>query len=184
MPWFLKAAQAGSPYAQYQIGNGLLLGRGCQADPRKGEFWLRKAAQADQPDAQATLAEHLLKDGSNPESVQQAIALLRRASKNGNVTTKLMLAAVLAATPVAGAGDPAGALTLADDIESDYKHDPTLWEIRAAAHASSGKFDMAVKAQSQALAEAKDLGWDLSLLETRQTAYSAKKRWSGDLLAF
>jgi TonB family protein len=184
MPWFLKAAQAGSSYAQYQIGTGLLLGRGCQADARKGEFWLQRAAQADQPDAQAALAEHLLKDGSNPESVQQAIALLRRASKSGNVTAKLMLAAVLAATPIAGAGDPAGALMLADNIESGYKHDPSLWEVRAAAYASSGKFGAAIRAQAQALVEATDLGWDLSLLQTRQAAYSAGKIWTGDLLAF
>jgi TPR repeat protein len=32
LPWFLKAAQAGAPYAQYQIGTGLLSGRGCQCD--------------------------------------------------------------------------------------------------------------------------------------------------------
>ena len=47
LPWFLKAAQAGAPYAQYQIGTGLLSGRGCQCDTGKGEIWLQKAAQAD-----------------------------------------------------------------------------------------------------------------------------------------
>src|ERR1700733_1563396 len=107
LPWFLKAAQAGSPYAQYQIGTGLLNGRGCQCDTAKGDIWLEKAAQADQPDAQVTLAEHLLRDHPTPESVSGALVWLQRAAKNGNSSAKLYLAALLATNPQPNVHDPA-----------------------------------------------------------------------------
>ena len=70
VPWFLKAAQAGVPYAQFQIGTGLLNGRGCLCEESKGEIWLEKAAQADQADAQVSLAEYLLRGKQGAESLQ------------------------------------------------------------------------------------------------------------------
>jgi uncharacterized protein len=184
LPWFVKAAQAGAPYAEYQVGTGLLQGHGCQCDTRKGEIWLQKAAQADQPDAQVSLAEYLLKDSSNRESVTGAVVWLTRAADHGNSTAKLMLAAVLAASPAEGVIDPARALMLSDNIEREYRHDPSLWEIRAAAYASRGDYDPALKAQSQALKEAANLGWDLTLLNRRQTLYASRQTWSGNLLQF
>ena len=95
-----------------------------------------------------------------------------------------MLGAVLAASPVAGVIDPARALMLTDSIESEYRKDPSLWEIRAAAYASQGKFDAATKAQSRALTEATDLGWDLTLLKQRQSLYASAQTWTGNLLEF
>jgi TPR repeat protein len=91
MPWFLKAAQAGAPYAQYQIGTGLLSGRGCQCDAGKGEIWLEKAAQADEPDAQVSLAEYLLKGNPDQELIREALVWLERGAKQGNGAAKLRL---------------------------------------------------------------------------------------------
>jgi hypothetical protein len=184
LPWFLKAAQAGAPYAQYQIGTGLLIGHGCQCDTGKGEVWLEKAAQADQADAQVSLAEFLLKDKSNREAVTGAMVWLERAAKQGNSSAKLLLSAILAANPSTDMRDPARALSLANSLEHDYKHDPSLWEIRAAANASRGDYKTAVKAESQAITEATSLGWDLAQLQKRQSLYTSQQAWSGYLLEF
>jgi TonB family protein len=184
LPWFLKAAQAGAPYAQYQIGTGLLSGRGCQCDAGKGEIWLEKAAQADQPDAQVSLAEYLLKGNPDKEAIRGATVWLERAAKQGNSAAKLRLSAILAASPLKEFRDPGRALVLADSLEHELKHDPTLWEIRAAARASRADFKAATKEQTQAIAEAKRLGWDLSQLNQRQAAYASAQPWTGDLLTF
>jgi len=184
VPWFLKAAQAGAPYAQYQIGTDLLLGRGCQCDSTKGEIWLEKAAQADQTDAQVSLAEFLLRDRPNSDSLAGALVWLERAAKNGNASAKLLLSAVLAANPAPEIRDPTRALALADNIEREYKNDPSLWEIRAAANASRGDYRAAVKAEAKALSEAGSLGWDLAPLKQRQELYVAERSWSGNLLDF
>jgi hypothetical protein len=184
LPWFLKAAQAGAPYAQYQIGTGLLQGRGCQCDSTKGEIWLQKAAQADQPDAQVSLAEYLLKAEPTRESVAGAVVWLERAARQGNGSAKLLLSGILAATPISVVRDPPRALTLADSLERDYKIDPSFWEIRAAANASRGDFKAAIKEQSKAVSEATRLGWDLAHLQQRQSLYESGRPWSGNLFAF
>jgi uncharacterized protein len=182
LPWFLKAAQAGARYAQYQVGLGLLNGRGCHCDTAKGEIWLEKAAQADQPDAQASLAEYFLRDSANPTAVSGALAWLERGAKQGNDSAKLQLAAVLAAYPTNR--DPARALTLADSLQHDHENDPTLWEIRAAANAQKGDYKAATRTQSRAISQAKDLGWDLAKLTERETLYQSGRAWTGNLLEF
>lgn len=184
VPWFLKAAQAGSPYAQYQIGTGLLNGRGCQCDSVKGEIWLEKAAQADQPDAQVSLAEYLLKGKPTTEATQGAVVWLERAVKQNNVAAKLLLSSILAANPFADIRDPSRALALTDGVQHLYKGDPSFWEIRAAAFASRTDFKAAIKEQSQALNEAARLGWDLAPLQLRAALYAAHQPWRGDLLNF
>jgi TonB family protein len=184
LPWFLKAAQAGAPYAQYEVGTGLLLGRGCQCDAGKGEIWLEKAAQNDQPDAQVSLAEYLLRDQSNPEAVTSALVWLDRAVNKGSNTAKLRLAAILAANPSAEIRNPTRALSLSEGLDRDYGRDPSLWEIRAAAEASRGDFKAALKAESEAISGATRLGWDMAALNARQSAYRSNQAWTGDLFAF
>jgi TonB family protein len=184
LPWFLRAAQAGAPYAQYQVGTGLLRGRGCQCDSGKGEIWLQKAAQADQSDAQVSLAEYMLKGEPTRESVNGAVVWLERGAKQGNAAAKLLLAGILAATPIREIRDPPRALTLADSLERDYKIDPSFWEIRAAANASRGDYKAAVKAESHAMNEATRLGWDLAPLQQRRSLYESGQPWTGNLLAF
>jgi TPR repeat protein len=184
VPWFLKAAQAGAPYAQYQIGTGLLNGRGCQCDNTKGEIWLEKAAQADQADAQVSLAEYLLKGKPSTEALQGAVVWLERAVKQNNMTSKLMLSAILAASPFADMRDPARALALTDGIQRTYKEDPSFWEIRAAAFASRDDYNAAAKAQSRALSEAARLEWDSAPLRQRASLYASHQPFRGDLLNF
>jgi TPR repeat protein len=184
LPWFLKAAQAGAPYAQFQIGTGLLNGRGCQCDNIKGEIWLEKAAQADQSDAQVSLAEYLLKGKPSTEALQGAMVWLERAVKQNNISAKLLLSSILAANPFADIRDPARALALTDGVQHIYKQDPSYWEIRAAAFASRADYNAAIKAQSQALSEATRLGWDLAPLQQRASLYGSHQPWHGDLLNF
>jgi len=184
LPWFLKAAQAGSSYAQYQIGTGLLNGRGCQCDNIKGEIWLEKAAQADESDAQVSLAEYLLRGKPSSEALQGAMIWLERAVKQNNVSAKLLLSSILAANPFADIRDPARALALTDGMQHMYKEDPSYWEIRAAALASRADYNAANKAQSQALNEATRLGWDLAPLQQRASLYASHQPWHGDLLNF
>lgn len=179
----MKAAQAGAPYAQYQIGTGLLAGRGCQCDAVKGEIWLEKAAQADQPDAQVSLAEYLLRDSSD-HNVEGALVWLERAAKQDNDAAKMRLAAVLAANPSSQIRNPERALRLSEGLERGHRYDPTLWEIKAAAAAAQADFKTAVKAQNEALSRAKKLEWDLAAMTARQTEYSSNRAWTGDLLAF
>jgi TonB family protein len=184
LPWFLKAAQAGAPYAEFQVGTGLLMGRGCHCDETKGEIWLEKAAQADQADAQVSLAEYLLKDASKREAVAGALVWLERAAKQGNDAGKLYLSAILAASPSAEVRDPGRALALVESLDHDYKNDPSVGEIRAAAYAARGDYQAAVKAQLEAISRAKDLGWDLTKLAQRQTVYASHQAWTGNLLEF
>jgi uncharacterized protein len=184
LPWFLKAAQAGAPYAQYQIGTGLLRGRGCQCDNNKGELWLQKAAQADQADAQVSLAEFLLRDKPSAESLAGAMVWLERAVKQENDSAKLLLSAILAANPSADIRDPPRALALSDSLPREYKRDPSLLEIRAAAYASRGDYAGASKAQTQAMEEATRLGWNLQPLQQRAATYASRQSWYGDLLNF
>lgn len=184
MPWFLKAAQAGSPYAQYQIGTGLLHGRGCQCDNIKGEIWLEKAAQSDQSDAQVSLAEYLLKGKPSTDAVRGAMVWLERGVKQDNFTAELMLSSILAANPSDDIRDPVRALSLTDGMQHTFNEDPSFWEIRAAAFASRADYSAAIKAQAKALSEATRLGWDLSPMQQRASVYAARQPWHGDLLNF
>ena len=184
MPWFLKAAQAGAPYAQYQVGVGLLQGHGCHCDTAKGEIWLEKAAQADQPDAEVSLAEYLMKSHPDGHAVTAAMNWLERAVKQGNLYGKLRLSAILAASPTAGVRNSSRALALADELKGQYDHDPSLWEIRAAAYASRGDYKAAANAESKAISLATRLGWDLTALGQRQSLYASGKARTGDLLDF
>ncbi|HVC02866.1 MAG TPA: energy transducer TonB [Steroidobacteraceae bacterium] len=184
LPWFLKAAQAGVPYAQYQVGMGLLKGHGCLCDPGKGQIWLEKAAQAGQPDAEVGLAEYLLQDHPPEHAVTAAITWLDRAVSQGNIYGKLRLAAILASNPSADVRDPDRALTLADQAKREYSHDPSLWEIIAAANASRGNYKAAVRDEAHAIALAKRLRWDLTALRQRESRYASGSAWTGNLLAF
>jgi TonB family protein len=184
LPWFVKAAQAGAPYAQYQVGTGLLSGRGCQCDEGKGEIWLQKAAQADEPDAQVTLAEHLLRGKQNNESVAGALVWLERAARTGNSSAKLYLAALLAASPAPEVRNPKRAVELADAIAKVFGSYPSLSEIRAAAAAALGDYKTAGKYETQAVEQATKLSWDVSPLIARKTLYESQRPWTGDLLAF
>src|SRR5437016_2124126 len=72
VPWFLKAAQAGSRTGQYMIGSSLLFGMGCRCEENKGETWLRRAAEADEPNAQVALAAYALRGVADDKNTRLA----------------------------------------------------------------------------------------------------------------
>jgi uncharacterized protein len=184
LPWFLKAAQAGIPVAQYQVGYSLLKGWGCTCEENKGLDWLRRAAQGGQPDAEVTLAMYALKGTPDEERSRQAKLWLEQAATSGSHDGKLYLAALLAATPDAASRDPGRALKLLDEVFRGVNDDPTAFEIRAAAHASAGQFEDAVKSERKAVAMAQALKWDVAPLNERLSHYVVKQAWYGTLLEF
>jgi hypothetical protein len=126
----------------------------------------------------------MLKGNPDQELIRGALVWLERAARQGNGAAKLRLSAILAANPVRNLRDPTRALQLVESLDHEMKHDPSLWEIRAAANASRADFKAATKAQAQAILEAKRLDWDLTHLNLRQAAYASAQAWTGDLLAF
>jgi uncharacterized protein len=184
LPWFLKSAQAGVAAAQYQVGYSLLKGWGCDCEVNKGLDWLRRAAQGGQPDAEVTLAMYALKGTPDAERSRQAKLWLEQAAASGSHDGKLYLAALLAAAPDEKARDPARGLKLLDEVFRGVDDDPTAFEIRAAAQASAGQFEQAVKSERKALSMAQALNWDLTPLNERLGRYVARQPWYGNLLEF
>jgi uncharacterized protein len=184
LPWFLKSAQAGMSLAQYQVGFSLLKGWGCNCEENKGLDWLRRAAQAGQPDAEVTLAMYALKGSPDEERSRQAKLWLEQAAASGSHDGKLYLSALLATAPEAEGGDPRRALRLLDEVFRGVKDDPTAFEIRAAAQASTGEFKEAVQSEHKAIAMAQRLKWDVTPLNERLANYMGNQPWRGRLLDF
>jgi TonB family protein len=183
LPWFLKAAQAGEPLAQYQVGEHLLQGWGCRCEDNKALFWLQRAAAAGQGDAQVAIAAQLLKAGKNADSIASAMDWLERAVTSKNRDAKFYLAALLAAGPDIARHNPKRALQLVKEVSSDVDQDPTADEIRAAAYASMRDFSSAQKSENKAIKKATYLGWDLTQLHERASHYEQREAWSGNLFA-
>lgn len=183
LPWFLKAAQSGSRAAQFEVGNALMGGWGCQCDDRKGLVWLRRAAEADEPNAQVALAGYALRGNPDAASTRKAAVWLERAAARQDPYAMLYLSALLAATPVAELRDPNRALQLVKGANR-VRDDPTPFEIRAAAQAGSGDFAAAVRNEREAVAMATKLEWNLAPLNERLARYESRQPWYGDLLAF
>jgi TPR repeat protein len=191
LPWLVKAAQAGEAVAQYQVAQDLLLGRGCRRDEIKGLKWMRIAAEQNEPDADVALAMRRLRGTPSATDVTAAEGWLERAVAqreeddfpNSSDDARLLLAAILAATPQDSLRNPARALELLKGVH-DVDEDPTPFDIRAAAQAAEGDFSDAVSSEQAAISRARELGWDLSPLEQRLSLYQSHKPWYGSLLEF
>jgi len=189
--WLIKAAQAGAPVAQFEVAHDLLLGRGCRRDERKGLKWLQMAAEQDEPDADITLATRLLRGTPSAGDVTQAKGWLERVVgqreddgiPNSSQDARLLLAAILAATPQASLRDPARALDLLKEVH-DVDVDPTPFEVAAAAQAAEANFSDAARSEQAAISRAGQLGWDLAPLQQRLSLYQSGKPWYGSLLQF
>lgn len=182
--WFLKAAQAGVPYAQYLVGIGML-----EIDPyasrvrnQKGLVWLQLAAANGRPEAKFALANYRLRTDPAATSDGTVFAWLEDAAKAGHRDGTLYLAALLAASPDPQRRDPARALTLVDTNQWDFDSDPTALEVMAAANAQSGKFAEAALLQNRAIRGAEQFKWDITPLKARLGNYQARKAWTGNLL--
>jgi TonB family protein len=183
LPSITRAAQAGLKEAQYQVGESLLLGRGCEADERKATLWLQMAAQQEEPNAQVALAKIALSSGS--ADTGRAMEWLTRAAAADPHRAAKYLASLLAASPKEAVRDPAKALEVLQGMKPRFEGDPgepdTL-EIRAAALANSDKFDEAVQAQKEAIRLAAALKWNTASMQQRLSGYEQRQRWYGELL--
>jgi uncharacterized protein len=182
--WFLKAAQAGLPYAQYLVGIDLLR-IDSHADARenqKGLAWLQLAAANGRAEAKFALANYQLRTNSAATSDATVFAWLEDAAKAGHRDGTLYLAALLAASPDPTRRDPARALTLVDLSKWDFDSDPTACEVIAAARAQRGEFDDAVSMQQRAIRGAQRFKWDIGPLKERLANYQSHSKWTGNLL--
>lgn len=183
LPWIERSAQAGFASAQYQLGESLLTGRGCEPDSDKAIQWITIAAQQDQPEAEVSLARLLLKAGPSYDA-QKALFWLNRAAEQGGVRANKYLAALLASSTEERIRDPVRALDLIAKVDRGDAKEPTTIEIRAAALANSGDFKAAVKSQSLAIDRAAILNWDVSPMKVRLEAYKNSQPWYGELIPF
>jgi uncharacterized protein len=182
--WFLKAAQAGLPYAQYLLGVSLLR-LDSKADPaenQKGLVWLQLAAANGRADAKFALANYRLRTDPSAPSDATVFAWLEDAAKAGHRDGTLYLAALLAAGPDAARRDPQRALTLVDLGKWDFDSDPTALEVRAAAYGQSAKFENAESTQQRAIGAAQRFKWDVSAMRARLDRYRSRAAWTGNLL--
>jgi|KBSMisStaDraftv2_1062788.scaffolds.fasta_scaffold14033_1 TPR repeat protein len=184
LPWFLKSAQAGVPFSQFQVGFSLMAGWGCDCEENKGLEWLRRAAQSGEPNAEVMLAAYALHGTPDEARWRQAKLWLEQAADSGNHDGKLYLAALLAAAPDEQARDPKRALTLVEQVFHGVDDDPTAFEVRAAAQASAADFKAAVASETKAIDMARRLSWDITALSERLTRYTANQPWYGALLDF
>ncbi|HEY6514610.1 MAG TPA: energy transducer TonB [Steroidobacteraceae bacterium] len=184
LPWFLRAAQAGLPPAQFEVGYGLLRGIGCQPDVAKGLQWLRMAADQNEPNAEVTLAMGAIRGSPGYGDMVQAKGWLERAAVQNNHDGELYLSALLAAAADPRLRDPQRALELLQKAFQDVYDDPTPFEIRAAAQAAEGQFADAAESEKKAISRAQALRWDVSPLQARLAVYRAGKPWYGDLLDY
>ena len=187
LTWLVKAAQAGMPAAQYEVAHDLFLGEGCRRNEAKALKWLRMAADQSQANADITLAGRLLHGTPSAADVSEAKARLEQAASQGTVDgsqdAKLLLAAILAATPQTELREPRRALELVSTVH-DVPFDPTPLEVEAAAHAAQADFTDAVRDERAAISRARRLGWDLAPLQQRLSAYASRKPWYGNLVEF
>ncbi|MGH8202412.1 MAG: energy transducer TonB [Steroidobacteraceae bacterium] len=181
LPWFLRAAQAGLPPAQFEVGYSLLRGIGCQPDPAKALAWLRMAADQNEPNAEVTLAMGAMQGSAGFGDMGQARSWLEQAAAQGNHDGELYLSALLAAAPEPQLRDPQRALDLLQKAFQDVNDDPTPFEIRAAAQAAEGQFADAAKSEKKAISRAHALQWDVAPLQARLAVYQAGKAWYGEL---
>jgi TPR repeat protein len=182
LSWFVKAAQAGLPIAQFKVGY-YALNVPADKDDAKAAFWLEKAAGAGVLDAQLALSNYYLRDMSNSVDVGKAVALMETVSGR-SLDARFHLAAIRATSPDVSIRDPKRALALAESGFSSYEMSPIAFEIRAAIHAALNDFAGAQKDQARAVNMAKKLRWNTAPQQARLEVYKANKAWTGDLFAF
>jgi len=183
--WFLEAAKAGVPFAQYVVGIGLVAEGTTlpESEQVKGFAWLKLAAAAGEPHAKFALANYTLAHDKDASSDPVVFAWLEDATKADHRDATLTLAALLAAGPDASRRDAARALTLLDKSKWGFGFDPTAQEVIAAANAQLKNFVVAVDAQKRAIGLARQYGWDLAPLQERLAKYDAKGTWTGNLMS-
>jgi len=82
----LKAARAGDPEAQNQLGDAYALGEGTVTNPKKAVEWYEKSAAQGQTDAMSSLGACKLSGDGAPKDVTEGARLISEAIKKGNVS--------------------------------------------------------------------------------------------------
>jgi uncharacterized protein len=180
LPWIEKAARGGIKEAQFQLGQSLWIGRGCEVDRDKALDWLKRAAAQGSSNAQVSLARIFTHGGDAEPS--KPLFWLERAAMANDASGKKYLAAFLAATPHESLRDPQRALVLVKELARGDQDDPVLVEIRAAAHAALGEFSAAVADEQAAMRAAKSLQWNTTDMAARLSAYQSSQSWFGELI--
>jgi TPR repeat protein len=84
------SADAGPADAQFQVGRGFMIGRGCARDPRAGLEYLRRSADAGNSSGAAAYGECLFQmDGGADAAL--GVEYLRRSVAQGNATGQAFL---------------------------------------------------------------------------------------------
>lgn len=169
--WFLKAATAGMPLAQYEIGKSLIRGEGCQEDMEKGIQWLTLAAQDSSPDAQYFLGVSLLGSDEFAKNKAQGINWLQHAATAKHTKASMRLAWILATDSEDAYRNPVAALSLINSVYESYSDKLRANETLAAAQAANGLFDEAVASQLKAIKFAQEIGYPQEIGQQRLAAY-------------
>ncbi|HTU68659.1 MAG TPA: TonB family protein [Steroidobacteraceae bacterium] len=182
--WFLKAAQAGVPKAQYLVGVSLLRSDLPSTDVRnrKSRAWLDLAANGGDWDAKVLLAEDALNGEEPAPSQARALAWLDEAATPDHRDGSVLLAAWFATHPDPARRNPQRSLDVLAAMPFVFDADPLPFEIRAAANAQLGNFDAAKSLQKSAILRARQLGWDTNAQAARLTVYERKNAWTGNLM--
>ena len=175
--WYLESAQNGHPLAQYELGQNMMAGKGCEVDRDSGLKWLRAAAISGHPYAQEELAMSTIND--NDSDVERAMFWLRKAASSEVYPPKLFLAWELVANPSRNLRDGEEALRLLKVKPKYYYDEVRVFETKAAAYAEVGDFKSAIKWQKKALKKAKRLDWEIAVMDKRLAAYEKGISWQG-----
>jgi TPR repeat protein len=179
--FLLRAARDGDPGAQYWIGARLHATAACHHDI-DGAVWLRSAARGGAAPAEVMLARDLLSGTPGAAQITEARALLAAAAPSSDYYVMKHVVALLAASPVDAARDPATALGVARRLAAgEIQSDPQMFEAVAAADAANGDFAGAAAGETSAIDKAQGLGWDTRVMQERLEAYRAGRAWHGGL---
>ena len=177
--WYLESAQNGHPLAQYELGQNMMAGKGCEVDRDSGLKWLRAAAISGHPYAQEDLAMSTINDNDSDVDVERAMYWLRKAASSEVYPPKLFLAWELVANPSRSLRDGNEALRLLKVKPKYYFDEVRVFETKAAAYAEIGDFKAAIKWQKKALKKAKRLDWEIAVMNKRLSAYEKGLSWQG-----
>lgn len=145
--WMLKAAQAGSIYAQYKLGLAILSGRQCAFEPQKAQFWLASAAEAGLADAQIALGYEYMTGARLDKNRQRGLALIARAAEGGVDHARVYYAWLLATHPDKKQRRADLAAKHLDAVDRDqYSDKRSYWETRTAVAIALENWDRAEKA--------------------------------------
>lgn len=170
--WYLRAAQAGLPEAQYQLGRHLHYGFGCELDVAKARQWLTLAADAGMPAAQYFLAENLLS-----HETEAGIEWLEKAAAAKLPRAVVKQAWMLATHKDESRRDGERALALINGQLKRYPDQLSAQRTLAASQAATGDFSSAVATQEEVIKLAKSLQRPIEIEQQRLVFYRAKNAW-------